>query len=88
VLASAVPGGSALQNPALGLIPREDASEQPVVGPLAEKIIQCKSRIRGRQCAEPSRHRVPTKAAKILIHSAEARAGRTTVIIVREPVGV
>jgi hypothetical protein len=31
---------------------------------------------------------VPTKAAKILIHSAEARPGRTTVIIVREPIGV
>lgn len=31
---------------------------------------------------------VPTKATKILIHSAEGRAGRTTVIIVRESVGV
>jgi len=31
---------------------------------------------------------VGTKAAKILIHSAEGSPGRTTVIIVREPVGV
>jgi hypothetical protein len=31
---------------------------------------------------------IGTKPAKILIHSAEGRPGRTTVIIVREPVGV
>jgi hypothetical protein len=31
---------------------------------------------------------IGTKAAKILIHSAEGRPGRTTVIIVREPIGV
>jgi hypothetical protein len=31
---------------------------------------------------------IGTKAAKILIHSAEAQTGRTTVILVKEPVGV
>ena len=31
---------------------------------------------------------VGTKAAKILIHSAEGQPGRTTVILVKEPVGV
>jgi hypothetical protein len=31
---------------------------------------------------------VGTKAAKILIHSAEGAPGRTTVILVREPIGV